>query len=223
MATKIFKKILGLLLAFCFGVVAFGVFYALQISRAQTVPMGTNFYFLVSTDSKVEVSVEFTKLNGGAGYLLETEKERYVALSVYRNEADGLSVQEGLEDTLPTALVYRGIASLYFKGGKKKTSALYVNALRLLESYMSVLEECIARLEKGATQESCKRILALLGKQFAFAKKEYAAYPTFSEACGRWAEDLAEMQQGTLYLKELRYLLCGQVESYLEFCAEFSI
>ncbi len=168
------------------------------------------------------MSAEFTKLEGGAGYLLTEKDGQYVALSVYLTEGDGLAVQAGLEEG-STRLLRKGISSLYFKGKDKKKSALYRNALRILEGYICVLEECISRLEKGATQESCKRILQILRRQFVFAEKEYAEYPAFSLSCGEWAKELEKIDEETVYAKDLRYLLCWQAERYLQLCEDFCL
>ncbi len=221
MSTKIFKKLAGLACAFAIGVVAFGVFYGGYLSRAKEVEKQKSFYFLLSGDSRVEVSAEFIKLEGGAGYLLEEPDGRYVALAVYLTEEEGLAVQESLQE--PTVLCRKGVSTLYFKGKEKKNTSLYLNALRTLEGYISVLSECINRLEKGGTQESCKRLLAILQRQFAYAEGEYEEYPAFSQACGEWSGRLKGLCEETVYAQELRYLLCGQVEKYLQLCEEFSL
>ncbi len=168
------------------------------------------------------MSTEFIKLDGGAGYLLEADGVQYVALSVYLNEADGLAVQAGLKES-ETKLIRRGVGSLYFKGKDKQKSALYLNALRTLEGYIRVLEECVSRLEKGSTQESCKRLLKILERQFAFAAGEYESYPAFSRLCGNWASSLAKLGEDTVYGKDLRFLLCRLAEGYLQLCAAFSL
>ncbi len=223
MSAKIFKKLVGLACAFAIGVVSFALFYSVRLSRTKVVELQKSFYFLVSTDSRVEVSVEFTKLDGGAGYLLEKDNVQYVALAVYLNKEDGIAVQEGLGEELPTKILHKGVSALYFKGKDKKESALYVNALRTLEGCISVLNECIARLEKGSTQENCKRILEILQRQFAFAQKEYENYPAFFTSCGEWLQSLKELCEETVYVQKLRYLLCWQVEGYLALCEGFSL
>ncbi len=205
------------------GIIGFSVFYAWDITRAKKVSHQKNFYYLVREEENVEVSAEFAKLEGGAGYLLEEEEGQYVALSVYLNEEDAQAVLEGLQSEKAVRLLPKGIENLYFKGKDKRKSTLYVNALRTLEGYMSVLNECIARLEKGETQENCKRILQILERQFAYAQEEYEGYPAFATSCGEWSDTLREMGEETVYVKDLRYLLCGQVERYLQLCESFSI
>ncbi len=222
MSTKILKKIVGIACAVAIGVVAFGFFYSLRLANAQTVTLNKSFYFLVSTDGRVEASTEFTKLDGGAGYLLEEEGTQYVALAVYLTKADALSVQEGLGGELPTRVLHKGVSTLSFEGDKKRKSALYLNALRALEGYICILNECIARLEKGSTQESCKRLLTILQRQFAYAEGEYEEYPEYSKACGAWSRELEGICKETLYAQRLRYLLCWQVEKYLQLCEAFN-
>ncbi len=223
MSTKILKKLTSVGCAFAIGIVAFGFFYSTRLFRAQEVEKQKSFYFLVSTDERVEASAEFIKLDGGAGYLLEEEDGRYVALSVYLSKEEVLAVQEGLGEEIPTRLLHKGISTLYFKGGEKKKSTLYLNALRTLEGYICVLNECISRLEKGATQESCKRLLSILQRQFAYAQEEYQDYPAFSNACKEWSGTLQEISANTVYTQELRYLLCWQVEKYLQLCEAFCL
>ncbi len=198
--------------------------YAFSISRAQTVEIGKYFYFLVSDDERVEVGAEFAKLNGGAGYLISYGNSEYVALSVYLDRAEGENVQDILAcNGEKTYLLTQGTQTLYFKGKQKKKSDFYINALRTLESYMSVLNDCISRLEKGMTQEKCKRILTLLKKQFAFSSSTYAEYPSYAVICGKSAQELNNICASTVFLKDLRYLLCWQVEKYVQLCAEFSL
>ncbi len=222
MSAKVFNKLKGLACAFAAGVVSFGFFYSVQLARVQEVELQRSFYFLVSTDSRIEVSAEFIKLDGGAGYLLTEGKARYVALSVYLDKEEGLTVREELDEG-QTTLVHKGVSTLYFKGKDKKKSTLYLNALRTLEGYMYILNECISRLEKGTTQESCKRILSILQRQFAFAQEEYKGYPAFSKSCEEWSGRLATLCAETIYVSDLRYLLCEQAEGYLRLCEEFRI
>ncbi len=221
MSAKIFKKVVGLACAVAIGIVAFGFFYSMRITGAQTVILEKDFYFLLSTDTRVEASAEFTKLEGGAGYLVEEGGGQYVALAVYLSKEDVLAVQEGLTGEISTRILHKGVSALHFEGRAKKKSALYLNALRTLEGYMCILNECISRLEKGSTQESCKRLLAILQRQFTFAAGEYEEYPEYAEACGAWSRELEEMCKETVYVQKLRYLLCWQVETYLRLCEGF--
>ena len=64
---------------------------------------------------------------------------------------------------------------------KKEKKNVYVSALDCLYQYIMVLDGEIARLSKGGTQESSKRILRILSKQFSNLANIYGrAYEKFS-------------------------------------------
>ena len=87
-----------------------------------------------------------------------------------------------------------------------------------------VLSGCIDRLEKGMTQEGCKRLLTPLEKEFLYLSKEYKeSYPQFSAFCERVAQDLFLKGQDTIFVKDLRYLLCEVCVVWEELASEFSI
>ncbi len=170
----------------------------------------------------MEAGAEFAKLEGGAGYLLCVEGREYVALSVYGSEEEGIAVQGNLlGEGKTTQLVCEEVSSLYFRGRERKNTDLYVNALRTFREYMSVLIGCISRLEKGGTQERCKDLLGILQRQFAYAREAFAGYGDFANVCEKSQGELQKMGEGTVYLKDLRYLLCWQAEQYVELCAAF--
>ena len=101
---------------------------------------------------------------------------------------------------------------------------MYIGALRSLYGCMTVLEGCVARLEKGTTQESCKRLLMPLQRQFNFLSEKYASgYPSFSQLCKQTAHKLADLGTQTLYVKDLRYLLCELADNYTQLSAVFSL
>ena len=216
-----YRKLLIALCAVALFFTAIPCVYAGIISHAESVDIATDFYFLVSDDVQVEAGAEFARLEGGAGYLLEHGKGEYVALSVYFDKADGLAVQNRLEED--TLLLHKGVKRLYFKGKTKKKSTLYVHAIRTFEGYISVLNECISRLEKGMTQESCKRLLKLLERQFKHAQTVFGGYEAFQKVCAESQKELADICEETVYLKDLRYLLCWQAEKYVELCAAFAL
>ena len=200
--------------------------YSLLLSKIKTVPMGTNFYFLVSEDTHVEAGAEFVKLGGGAGYLLEYENREYAVLSVYLKQSDGEAVQASLfAQGESTEMITIHVDSLCFKTtSDKKDSNMYVGALRSLYGCMTVLEGCVARLEKGMTQEQCKRLLFPLQRQFGFLSKSYEKeYPSFSRLCKQTARKLADLGTQTLYVKDLRYMLCELADNYTQLSAVFSL
>ncbi len=172
----------------------------------------------------MEVGAEFARLEGGAGYLYDDGEKYRVALAVYLQEKDGVEVQDRLlSEGRELALVHKGVDRLYFKGRKREKAAVYTQALRLWESYMQYLNGCILRLEKGLTQEGCKRLLQELKKQFAYAEETYKGYDAYAFACGKMEENLCRLEEETVYLKDLRYLLCLQADEFLQLCAEFSL
>ncbi len=199
---------------------AFG--YACVAQRASVVYMENSVYFLALTDSRTEAGAEFSKLDGGAGYLLAEEK--VVALSVYLQEKDGRAVaEEWRASGKEVRLLKKGGNALYFKGKQKEKQWTYVGALRTLKGCLLVLEGCISQLEKGMTQEGCKRLLSVLKKQLSYAGKTYIEYEKFSVVCIEAVDALAQIEKGIVYLQDLRHLLCWQAEKYVELCEEFSL
>lgn len=185
----------------------------------------TQFHFLVSEDTNIEASAELIKLEGGAGYLLREKGRDYVVLSVYLNKKDGLAVQEVLANqNTQTRLISVSVGNLIFRGIKEqKNSDVYIGALQSLYGCLNVLEETVARLEKGMTQEKTKGILSQLKEQLSFMSEVYASsYPSFSSFSAQVADKIEKEKEGVVYVSKLRYLLCETVEGYLEFVKEFS-
>ncbi|MBQ8229580.1 MAG: hypothetical protein IJZ32_02665 [Clostridia bacterium] len=197
-----------------------------RVMQTKTVEIGQNYYFLVSDGTHIQASAEFARLDGGAGYLLQYDGEDYVALSVYLDEQDGQTVQKSLAETgEKTKLLRVGVQTLYFQTKKEKKNAnMYIGAFDCLQGCMSVLEECISRLEKGLTQEKCKRILSDLKKQFSFLSKDYGVqYAAFGSLCDDTAKRLETLLSDTVYAKDLRYLLCELVEKSVALASAFSV
>ena len=198
--------------------------YAGIIANAERVFVGASFYFLVTEDVKVEVGAEFAKLEGGAGYLLEYDGVERVTLAVYLEESEGLSVQQNLQkDGKSTALLYKGVSSLCFKGREKQKSSLYVNGLNTFKSYITILKGIVDGLAKGFTQERCKSLLNIQLKQYNYAQACYSSYQPLCEALGESAKQLSNILREVVYLKDLRYLLCWQTEKYISLCSQFSL
>ncbi len=224
MSTKFFSKRkffwIAIALSFC---TVYGSFaYSLYLSDVKTVAVDVNYYFLVSEDKRVAASQQFVKQDGGAGYFLDCGKTEYVAISVYANPTDGETVKKELEKRgRETKIVRMGVETLYFKGGRKKHSNFYVSALKLLQNYVAVLGEFISRLEKGMTQEGCRRALTTLCGQFAQAREKYTAYAAFRRVSRQSEKMLTDICADTIYLTDLRYLLCWQAEKCVELCKDF--
>lgn len=212
----------GIAVAFTVGAVV----WSANVLQTKTVEIGRNYYFLVSDDTHIQASAEFARLDGGAGYLLKYGDKDYVALSVYLDEEDGITVQRSLAETgEKTKLLCVGVQTLYFQTKKEKKNAhRYIGAFDCLQGCMSVLEECISRLEKGLTQEKCKRILSELKKQFCFLSKDYGVqYAAFGSLCDDTAKRLETLLSDTVYAKDLRYLLCELAERSVALASAFSV
>ncbi len=207
--------------------VTFGAFaYAKTLSTVETVALNAEFYYLVSEDMQMEAGAEFVRLDGGAGYLLTNGDEEYVALSVYLKERDGVTVLENLKNNGKTGRILgRKVDKLYLKTTEqKKQASLYQGAFQSLYGCMQVLEECIFRLEKGMTQESCKRLLNTLKKQVVYLEKEYEGeFEKCASVCKEAKTCLTEMVSNTVYLKDLRYLACFLAEEYVSLANVFSL
>ena len=196
---------------------------AVYLTRASEVWLGKSFYFLVSQNEHIEVSTHETRLNGGAGYLLDYEGKEYVVLAVYLNETDGQTVQASLVDK--TELLQINVDRLYFKGKeKKKKRTVYEGALNSLYGCLEVLSQGISRLDRGMTQEACRRILSTLSKQFSYMASAYKeSYPHFSNVCAVIQAKLEELMGETVYGKDLRYLLCDACTAYIRLTMQFAL
>lgn len=211
---------------FAFGVTIGSFAYAGQLSCVETVALDNNFYYLVSEDMQMEAGAEFIKLDGGAGYLLDMDGEEWVAMSVYLKEMDGVSVLNNLRKTGKTGKILAVKADrLYLKTKTQQKNALkYKGAFDSLYGCMQVLENCVFSLDKGMTQESCKRLLNALKRQFSYLKKEYQTeFSACSMLCKSAEEALTEMLSNTVYLRDLRYLSCQLAEGYVVLANEFSL
>lgn len=204
-----------------------GVFiYTFILSQTKIVDVNVWFYFLVSEDTRVEAGAEFIKLDGGAGYLLRNNGKDYVVLSVYLEENDGEMVREALaKQGKATRVLSVGIQRLYLKLSKdKKKANIYARAFHCLQSYMKVLTEAASNLEKGGTQEACKRMIQPLIRQLLFLSEQYQElYPAFAKLCRGTADSLAQISNETVYVKDLRYLLCEWAEKTVILATKFSL
>ena len=145
---------------------------ALTANYTTPVWVGRSFYFLVSENAHIDVTTHETRLDGGAGYLLDYEGDSYVAWSVYLKKSDGEAVQVGISE--PTKLVEADVTYLYFKTrAEKRKKNLFKGALDSFYGCIDVLSQGIVRLDKGLTQQACKRILSLLQKEFTYMEKKY--------------------------------------------------
>lgn len=201
---------------FALSCVAFSVF-ALCFS-AQRLPLGYAFYYLVSDSENVEASVYAAKSDGGAGFVLPQKTQSVVAWSVYLTERDGLSVCAALQES---GKAYR-LEAMYLehlrvRGAKKKQSGRLIGLFRSMYGSLMLLEQEIFRLDKGATQESSRRILRELGKQLAYLEKTCVAdFPECAVFCADMKIAVEAAAESTIYGKELRNLLCESCYRYVQ-------
>jgi len=220
------KRITACLMCFLLLFVYSILFFSYSLNRAESVYVGKNFYFLVSTPECTEVGVFNAQSDGGAGYLFSQGGKEYVALSVYLNIVDADIVQSALQaERETTEIKQASVERLYFStGSKKEKKNVYVSALDCLYQYIMVLDGEIARLSKGGTQESSKRILRILSKQFSYLANIYGrAYEKFSRYCQTVAGDIDREIEQTLYVSRLRYILCDMCVNYLDFAKGFRL
>lgn len=221
------KRIVGIVAGALSVAFTFSAFlYAKTLENATTVGTEKNFYFLVSDSNSIEVSTQITKLQGGAGYSLIYEENEYAAYSVYFSENESRAAQSSVTQTGESAeIVVVKSAPLYLKTKKqKKHAALIGGAFESLYGCMQVLNGEISRLERGATQESSKRILQTLSRQFSFLEKKYAERVAgYAKACENAQKRLEEATKGVVYAKDLRYILCELSVAYANLSKNFSL
>ncbi len=224
MIKKSWKR-LCVLLALCMLVFSC-MAYAVLLKRAESVYLGKSFYFLVHKTEHIEAGAYDVRLDGGAGYLLEYDGKEYVAFAVYLSERDGISVQTGLaEQGEDTRLLTMTAERMYFKKRKdKKNASLYTGALSVLYGFIQILSEEIARLDKGATQQSSKRILEILARQMGYEKDKYKdSCPAYASLCNGAEESLLASINDTVYANDLRYTLCELSMGYLDLAKAFAL
>ena len=215
-------KIAALFINFSF--LCFSFVYAAFLSSATVVDTARTFYFLVSPSTHLEVSAHNAAQIGGAGYLVHANGRDYAALSVYLTDTAATAVSTNLTDT-PTQIIPLESNKLYLKTRRQKQQeTVYKNAFSCLGDCIRVLDIEIARVEKGATQQSSKRILKTLKNTFAFLRKEYKnEFAAFADACQNAANTLSVLTQSTVYVEDLRYLQCELCVSYLRLSEDFRV
>ena len=203
--------------------VAFSCLYADTIARAEYIDLSKNFYFLISDDLHLQASTHEMHLQGGAGYLLQDEPHTYVVYHVYSSLEQAQKVQNRLPQA--SSVILKSADRLYFDTPREKQTASYVcDTLAGLDGCMQVLDAEITRLEKGATQQSSKRILSTIHKQLCYIQSEYTmdlpSIDAFTlETCALLQSCIDEI----VYAKDLRYALCLLSDGYLQLCGEYRL
>ena len=221
----LYKKIgKGAVCFLAFALILFSFGYAWYLSSAIVVNTSKSFYFLISSSTHIEVSTHEATQMGGAGYLFEVNGREVVALSAYIDETEAVTVNAGLKDGQMEVLLLES-SNLYLKTRKQKQKeSVYKNAFANLYSCIDSLNGEIARLEKGATQQSSKRILKALKERFVIMGKENEKqFPQFTKFCKNAEEQLTSSISGVVYLEDLRYLTCDLCLSYIRLSEEFCV
>ncbi len=216
------KKIIKSVVTFsAFAFVTVCLLYAYTVYNADVVRMANGYSFVVKSYDSVEVGTFETEQMGGAGYWLDMDGSMAVAVGVYASVATAERVQNTLGDTYAVHTVHAN--DLYFTTRKEKQNAqTYKNAFSSLDGCIQVLAQEIDRLEAGATQQSTKRVLGELKRQFAYLQKEYAnSYPRFVDVCKIAEERLQRETEEIVYAQKLRYVLCELCVQYCQLAEQF--
>lgn len=212
--------ITGYILSFL--ITATSLICAVIINNAYVYKHERNFYFLVSENPHLQVSGFEIQMENGAGYLVESGDDKYIALSVYLRESDGNKALESASERFDDLKVLSiGSANLYFKNRTEKREATsIINGLNTLLGGIRALNNEITRLEKGATQESSKRVLTDVAKPLGYlgTENEY-----FQSAGAIAVDTINKSIADIVYLKDLRYLLCQLCMEYTRICSKFSL
>jgi len=214
---KYFKSILIGILTLIF-ICVFA--YAKIVSQKVRISIGKNFYFLVSKSTHIQASTHFVSWHCGSGYLLEADNREYVVFSVYLQKTDALGVQKLLEEE--TKLIQCSVECIYVPN--KKNSKQIEGAFQTYYSWLTVLEQEISRLAQGCTQQSCKQVINIIRQQMNYASRNYEnSFSRYANVCKSGAEQLTKMISETVYVKDLRYLLCELCVAYCDLEEFFSI
>jgi hypothetical protein len=196
----------------------FTAVFAFVLSKAKRIEISKNFYFLVADSSHIQASVEVALLQGGAAYIMDGK----VVYSVYFNFEDGNAVWE---KTPQTKLVERKIDCLYLiSSTQKEKGKIYQTAFDNLYECILYLENLIAELEKGMTQEEVQKKLKVFSKHTNRLKKTYEN--TFSICANIFkglTEKLEEISHKTVFASKLRYILCDLAKEYIAVASHFQV
>lgn len=200
--------------------------YAFLCSKMEIVDTRETFYFVVSPSLHLEASAHHITWSGGAGYLLEHDQREYAAFSAYFSKDEGEAAQNNLlEKEQSSVLISVSASPLYLKTkAQKEKASIWKGAFDSLFGCMQVLDTEIARMTKGGTQESGKRILQLLQRQFDFLSKEYEKiFPQYAKVCQKGVMSCRQIVEKVILVKDLRYFLCELCVDYVALTKGFAI
>lgn len=195
--------------------------YAHAIQNAVVVSIGERFVFVVKDCENIEVGVFETQQIGGAGYTWSEEDNVYISVGVYSTVSQAERVAETLGEEYQVKVMMPN--DLYFTTSTQKRMAdMYKGAFSSLDGCMQVLSQEINRMERGATQQSTKRILNEVQRQFRYLQQEYEiSYPSYAAVCKNAEEQLGLMTEDIVYASKLRYLLCELSVAYCQLASRF--
>lgn len=197
---------------------------AVNVKNRAFVDVNKNFYFLVSTSANIQASAHFVEWNGGAGYLLKTDETEYVVYAVYLHSNDGEMAQASLVDEKSRILSY-SVGKVYLHDRKLKGHIEQIKgAFESFYGCLLVLEEGINNLAHNGTQEEIKRVLQILNKQFDFLALSYRKiWPQYAEVCKNGSNEISNILNETIFLKDLRFILCQLCVGYIDFSKDLRI
>lgn len=204
--------------AFCF----LACVYARFLKSAEQIGEVKTFYYLTTNTDSMEVCVLDVSKNGGAGFLTDCHSGD-VALSVYFNLDDAKKVQKANEKHYENLKICESKANaLYVKGlfQKKRAEAVqadFENAYR----HIKKIDETLAGLENGASQESVKRTIVSLKECCQILEK--TAIKELRPFFRLVAERGADIEREIVTSSKLRYLLCELCCLYVEAAEKFSL
>lgn len=206
----------------CFAFVVLCVVYSFAVKKANVVRMDAKYSFVVKRYENTEVGSFESEQLGGAGYTMRIDGKTCVAVSVYESLSDAESVKETLGEEYSVYTMSSN--DLYLLTNKQKLRAtVYEGAFASLDGCIQVLSGEIKRLDNGATQQSSKRILSGLQRQFSYLAKNYQTdFPAYSDLCEQAVEELKEQTGDVIYARKLRALLCRLCENYCNLTRRFS-
>ena len=220
------KRIYTIFIAISMAAITWLLGYVAFLTRIESVYYEKSFSFLVMNTESVAVGAWDAQLSGGAGYSLVDGGKECVVLSVYLTQEDGKEVLSTFgNNDKDVSILTKRIKKLYFKTSEQKCNKeRYVAALNSLYSGMEALEQAIIKLDRGSTQESCKRMLGQIVKVLRYCAKSYQdIFPAYANMCNLASEKLQSYIEQTVYVKDLRYELCDLAVNYLKLASIFAL
>lgn len=206
----------------CFAFIVVCIVYSFAVKKASVVYVNTDYFFVVKGYENTEVGSFESEQLGGAGYPMLVDGKTCVAINVYNNVSEAERVKETLGEDYWVYTIRSN--PLYLLTNQQKIrKESYKGAFASLDGCIQVLSGEIKRLDKGATQQSSKKVLDGLQRQFSYLAKSYQKdFPEYSVLCEKAGEELREETKDIVYAKKLRALLCQLCEKYCVLTRRFS-